>query len=226
MNDPAGITMLKIIKEYLGRMAERIKCRNILLQGICSILLLFITITGGAMTLKEIKEITNGKGVFSVVVTNNGKHNKLFTISVHVVNPPPGCEVLGSRFLRSLSIKSGNTMTIELPVPLIGPQGWKWNNGDNIDPYDNVDNLLPLPEDCEVVVRVESTAWSRFDYPPQYQRSFKADYLRGTRFIELPQEVPFAVNFDPTPSIGPTPQWIKDLVSDMFPDLPSPPSFK
>ena len=222
-----------------------LRTKGVFLKVAFSSLLLFITTIGVGMTLEEIKEITKGKGVFNITITNIGKYAELVRVSVYVVNPPLGCEGLRFGMPWCLRVETKETKTIELPVPLVSIQGWKWLEGDNynIEPYDNTDNLLPLSEACEVVVKVENSARGMEfditgrDHSSEYRQSFKADYLSGTRFIELPQEVSFAVNFDPVSSsrskhkpfnksTESTSQWLKDLLKDEFDEVFDPTSFK
>lgn len=154
--------------------------------------------------IKEIKAVTKGKGIFSVIVTNDGKYGELVEVSVRIVNPPLSCKDLESKYSGLLGIETNETATIELPVPLVSSQGWNWSNGD-FESYDNTDNLLPLPENSEVIIEVKNTIprdhleTKVYGPAPQYLKSFKANYLSGTRFVELPSEISFTVNFDLIP---------------------------
>lgn len=73
------------------------KYKNILMKGICSLGLLSIiaTANGEPITLEEIKKATDGKGMFSVAITNVGKKSgEMVKVFVYIINPPIGCEYL------------------------------------------------------------------------------------------------------------------------------------
>ena len=185
--------------------------RNVLLKGICSLGLLSMVVNGGDMDLEEIRKVTNGKGVFSVAITNNGKKYSCARVNVfvHLTNLPPGYAHLKLRARSqegiSVLIENNATEIVELPLPFLGLQ-----EGDDIEQYDNTDNLLPLPENSEVIVEVRNASdekefglgaqlWYSISHLLKsrgFNRAFKAKYLDGTRLIELPDQVRIAINYD------------------------------
>ena len=193
--------MLKIIQREIMNFVK-----NNLIEGLFCFLLLSIVTIGEAMTLEEIKEITNGKGVFTLAITNDGDTACSVDVSIYIRNPPPNpvYKHMQAVYLGSLYVKSHETATMELPVPYyIAPPFRGLQTLDDIRQYDNTDGLVPLPENCEIVIMVEDRV-SKLDlyYPIllhgqySYDKSFKAHYLSGTRLLELPAEIPIAVNFD------------------------------
>jgi hypothetical protein len=177
--------MLQIINKYLDRMVERFKYGSSLLQGVCSLLLLSITTIGGVMTLEEIEEATEGKGVFSVAVTNTGDQGAIFGVSVSMSKVPQGCGHLTIGTTYSFTVGAKETEIMELPVPFISTQEDK-----DIDQYNNVNNRLPLAEDSKIFIEVKRV----FGEPCYKRKVFKAKYLAGTRLIELPQRISISIN--------------------------------
>ena len=194
---------MKIMSRNLECMIERINHRNIFLRGICSILSLLITTIGGAVTLekiKEIKEITGGKGVFALAITNEGDHGLHLNVSLYMTKAPPGCEELEEDgYGISVSIKAHETLMVELPVPFISPHGWN-----DMEQYDNIDNRLPLAEDSRVEVSITNVQ----DRCCSRRRGFGVDYLEGTRLIKMPAKVSLKIDCDPK---KPYDQWLRDL---------------
>ena len=193
-------------------MINYIKYKNILLKGICSLGLLSMVVNGGGMDLEEIRKVTNGKGVFPVAVTNNGKYGTDIDVFAHLTNPPPGYEYLGlaaySRKKPCVWIEGNTTQIIEVPLPLLSPHGW-----DDLEQYDNIDNLLPIPWDSEVVVEVRNLSSElefgfEFQYryqsggnkskrqPRGFKKAFEAQYLAGTRLLKLPEPVQISINYE------------------------------
>ena len=197
---------MKIMSKNSEGMIKRINYRNIFLRGICSILLLLITTTGEAMTLekiKKIKEITGGKGVFTLAITNEGDRGLYLDVEVYMTKAPLGCEELEEAgYGIGASIKAHETLMVELPLPFISPYGW-----DDIEQYDNLDNLLPLAEDSRVKVSITNT----HNRCCSIRRSFEVDYSEGTKLIKMPEKVSMRINCDPKKYPGPTPKWIQDL---------------
>ena len=189
------------------------KYKNIFLKGIGSLWLFSIITNGEPITLEEIKQATDGKGVFSIAVTNNGKkRGEKVKVFVHLTNPPSGCEYLKfsspqrrSSVYIETNVEANTTKIVELPVPFLSSQ-----EGDEIEQYDNTDNLLPLSENSEVMVEVRSMRLSNeygihslifesMDYNLRsrgFNQAFKAKYLAGTRLIELPDQIQIAINYD------------------------------
>ena len=196
-------------------MINYIKYKSILLKGICFLGLLSMVVNGGDMDLEEIRKVTNGKGIFSVAVTNNGKKGgENVEVFVHLTNPPLGCEYLKlfayyqGRFHAYIStyIEANITKTVELPLPFLSLQ-----EGDDIEQYDSIDNLLPLSDNSEVIVEVRSVSDERefgFTAVQKYfnardllksrgfNQTFKAKYLAGTKLIELPDLIQISINYD------------------------------
>ena len=145
--------------------------------------------------VEKIKTITKGKGTSSMVITNAGSEFGTIDISMYMTNPPVGCEYLGGGklgFLYSnvIDIMPNEVITIELPVPFMSPQ-------DDLEQYDNTDNLLPLPENSEITIKIRNTrSTGGIICFPEYKEVFKAEYLPGTRLIKLPTEIPITVNYD------------------------------
>lgn len=100
-------------------------------------------------------------------------------------------------------------MTVELPMPLVSPQGF-----DDVERYDEIDNILPLLKDSEVFIKVRQRA-KKYCF---VQETFKAKYLEGTRLLEMPKEIAININCDFTSNDpmydGPVyiPQWAKNRV--------------
>ena len=145
--------------------------------------------------IEKIKAITKGKGIFSMVVTNAGSKAEDIEVSIYMTNPPVGCEYLGGGklgFLYSnlVRIIPNETITLGLPAPFMSPQN-------DLEQYDNTDNLLPLPEGSKITIKITNTrnpgAIIRF---PKCEKIFEAKYLSGTRLIELPAEIPITINYD------------------------------
>ena len=169
--------------------------------------------------MEKIKTMTKGKGTFSMVITNAGSGFEPIKVSIYMINPPLGYENLDhqskeKRFLYSnvVDIIPNETMSLELPVPFISLQ-------DNPEQYDNVDNLLPLPENSEIVIEIKNTrnTWAII-HLPEYKKVFKAKYLPGTRLLELPAEIPITVDYDrlipePNPGFGLTQESIDSINS-------------
>ena len=160
--------------------------------------------------IEEIRTMTKGKGTFSMVITNTGSGVETIRVSIYITNPPSGCEYLGGGqlgFLYSnlVRIIPNETITLGLPAPFMSSQ-------DDLEQYDNTDNLLPLSEDSEVIIKIKNTHNTRglFCYP-KYKKVFKAKYLSGTRLIDLPKEIPVNINHDNDNCE--LPSWCQQLLS-------------
>ena len=184
------------------------RTRVIFLRTVFSFLLLFITIIGEAMNLEKIKQITGGKGVFSVMLTNNGSEPVKARVRVYVDNPPQGCEHLSFGKSVSTTIKSHQTETLELPVPFITTS----EDYDDIDEYEATDKRLPLAEDVRVVVQVEKVGEELEPAIPEHTRQFEARYLPGSRLMELPQVVPININYSYNLDDVVVPDWLMNIV--------------
>lgn len=159
-------------------MTNYTKYKNLILKGVYSLWLLSIMANGEPTTLEEIKQATNGKGVFSIVITNTGKkESENVNVFMHMTNPPSGCEYLKFSHARGkyfVHVKPDTTVIVELPVPFLSSQKWdgtkpcdntdltrelpspysqKW---DEVEQYDNTDNLLPIPDNSEVIVEIRN----------------------------------------------------------------------
>ena len=161
--------------------------------------------------IEKVKVITENKGIFSVVITNAGSKVEIIEVSLNMINPPLGCKNLGHLnneklewlYLNVVRIMPHEVMTIELPIPFISPQ-------DDLEQYDNIDNLLPLSENSEITIKIISIRNTMgIIRLPEYKKVFKAKYLPGTRLIELPKKIPITIDYDndryilePNPEFG------------------------
>ena len=190
------------------RIIGMLRTRGIFLRTVFSFLLLSITIIGEAMDLDKIKQVTGGKGFFSVMVTNDGSEAVWINVQVYMENPPSGCEHLSSGDSESIVIKAHQTETLELLVPFITTS----EDYDDIDEYEATDKRLPLANDARVVVYVEKVGMELEPAIPEHTRQFEARYLPGSRLMELPQVVPININYSYDLEGIVVPDWLMRVV--------------
>jgi len=159
--------------------------------------------------VEETKEATNGKGVYSIAVTNTGKKDTNVHVFSNLDSQSPDCDIFYLCYLHrkecAIEVKANTTVIVELPLLFLGSL-----KEYDIEQYDNLDNLLPLSENSEIIVEVrneldakEFGAWKSSRYEVDWQDSlrgfnkvFKAKYLAGTRLIEFPDQMQILIDYD------------------------------
>jgi len=143
----------------------------------CFLLTLFVGIVYSsivmAYTLEDIKNITNGDGIFVVTINNNEKYKFTDVVNVDLINPPIGYENHSFGCFEFVSIEPYSSVNVLLRKPLVGD-------------YSDYRGIGPeLSANSRVVVSFGDSGG--FLRQTGQAVRYQARYLTDTKIIDVPK---------------------------------------